>query len=529
MRSLICFCMVKVLLITLLTSTSLFATKYTAAFLNCGAGARALGMGGSFSALGLDATTIHWNPAVMGRLAQPELVLMHSAQFNNFLKYDTGHFVWPNTISGSFGIGYLRLATGDIFFTENLRFHDWGRDNLPGTGDPGEGNGAYDRGERIIYEPGRLKVVNDTEEALFLAYARSITPKLALGGNIKIIRQAVGHYSATGWGFDVGAFYQITSKLSLALTLQDVFGTNIRWQTGHSDIRTINVKPGMAYKIDLSKINSHLYLASDVDIRFDRIKRNCDFHLGRASFDFHLGLEYWFYRMLAMRIGTEQRSLTAGTGIRLGFFEIDYAFTGFDLGNTHRISLTLHRPTRKQKSTTEADISIPVQPEEEISIEPQHQPEPTIEIQPQQAEKDLKRTEKPTVGVDKEKSILTEILIGTILFESGSAVLTPTAHSELKLIIEELANYPHQIIKVVGHTDNRPIHTSEFPTNDMLSVERAWQVKKFLIINGNIQAERIEILGMGALKPVTSNDSSAGRRLNRRAEIYITPQKISQE
>jgi len=63
--------------------------KYTAAFLNIGAGARAAGMGSSFSALGLDATTIHWNPAAMGRLTQPEIVLMHSAQFNNLLKYDT--------------------------------------------------------------------------------------------------------------------------------------------------------------------------------------------------------------------------------------------------------------------------------------------------------------------------------------------------------------------------------------------------------------------------------------------------------
>jgi len=511
----------------LFQATPAFAgKKYTAAFLNIGAGARAAGMGSSFSALGLDATTIHWNPAAMGRLTQPEVVLMHSVQFNNLLKYDTGHFVLPNIVSGSFGIGYIRLATGDIFFTENLRFYDWGQDNLPGTGDPGEGDGKHNPGERVIYDEGRLKIVNDAEQALFLSYARQVSARLAIGGNLKYLWQSVGQYSSSGWGFDLGAIYDLTPRLTLALSLQDVFGTIVRWSTGHSDTRTINVKPGFAYRIDLPSLASQVNLASDVDIRFDNIKENCDFHAGPASFDFHLGLEYWLYQMIALRVGSEQQSFTAGAGIKISFFEIDYAFSGFDLGNTHRISLTLHRPTfgkkiPKAKKPTKVAVIEKEKPEQP---EPEKQPAtPTVEGKKPIKTENLPESQKTKVP---EQLPITELkLVGSINFETGKTDLRPSSIQALKTIAKELRKYPHQIIKIIGHTDNRRIKTPQFPDNQALSEARTNVVRNYLVKNEMIEPTRIITVGMSASQPVASNESEAGRRLNRRAEVFVAVEK----
>ena len=496
--------------------------KYTAAFLNIGAGARAAGMGGSFGALGLDATTIFWNPAAMGRLARPEIVLMHSTQFSNLLNYDTGHFVWPNTVEGSFGLGFMRLATGDIYFTENLPYYDWGADNLPGTGDPGEGDRKHNPGERVIYDPSRLRIVNDSEQALFLSYARQLNSRLAVGGNIKLIWQSVGQYSSSGWGFDLGAIYDLTPRLTAALSLQDVSGTKVHWSTRHNDTRTINLRPGLAYSLPLPSLSSHINLASDVDIRFDHIKENTDFHFGAASFDLHFGLEYWLHQTIALRVGSERKSLTAGAGIKISFFEVDYAFTGFELGSSHRISLTLHRPRfgkKGAKPSKRLPVPKPVAPKPPAEIEEQPAMEAEKPTEP------LRRPEREEPRATEKLPVLEQKLVGSIKFEIGSADLRPPSIPALAAIAKELKEYPHQRIKIVGHTDNRRIQTPEFPNNQALSLARAKVVRDFLVETGGIESERILVEGRGASQPVASNDTVAGRSMNRRAEIFLTAKR----
>jgi len=521
----------------------LASSKYTAAFLNIGAGARAAAMGGSFSALGLDATTIYWNPAALGRLSQPEIVLMHSTQFNNLLKYDTGHLVIPNTVSGSFGIGYLRLATGDIYFTDDLGYYDWGQDNLPGTGDPGEGDGKHNPGEMIIYDQGRLKVVNDAEQAIFLSYAHQVLPRLALGGNIKYLWQSVGRYSSFGWGIDLGAIYDVSSHLTLALNLQDVFGTVVRWSTGHTDNRTINIRPAIAYRLPLPALASQLNLASDVDLRFDNIKKNCDAHIGRASFDFHVGAEYWLYQTLALRVGSERKSLTAGGGVRISFFEVDYAFNAVDLGNTHRISLTLHQPPFTKKCTHRAKkkdrasaplgnhASAPLGKRDSTALGKQdstaalgkRQTVPGTIVE-QETTEEIKQS--PETSVTEALPLTAPKLVGVIYFDEGRAELLPASISELTAIAAELKNYPQQRIQIIGHTDSRRIQTADFPDNQILSEARAKVVAAFLSQREQIEAARITTSGLGATQPVAPNDSDSGRSKNRRVEVSISAERF---
>src|SRR4026208_326573 len=71
-----------------LTSYSQFR-KYSNEFLNIGAGARGLAMGGSQVASVQDGTSGYWNPAgLVGVKNNPELNLMHAEYFAGIGKYD---------------------------------------------------------------------------------------------------------------------------------------------------------------------------------------------------------------------------------------------------------------------------------------------------------------------------------------------------------------------------------------------------------------------------------------------------------
>lgn len=107
----------------------------------------------------------------------------------------------------------------------------------------------------------------------------------------------------------------------------------------------------------------------------------------------------------------------------------------------------------------------------------------------------------------------------TLLFSSGSAELTAPARELLEKIATVLAVAPNQI-KVEGHTDNLPIHTSQFPSNWELSVIRSTNVVQ-LLQNDGISPDRLSAAGYGEYRPIVSNDTEAGRSKNRRIDLII--------
>ena len=107
----------------------------------------------------------------------------------------------------------------------------------------------------------------------------------------------------------------------------------------------------------------------------------------------------------------------------------------------------------------------------------------------------------------------------TLLFESGSADITVRARDILEKISTVLAVEPNQI-KVEGHTDNLPINTANFPSNWELSVIRSTNVVHILLHDG-ISPDRLSAAGYGEFRPISSNDTDAGRGKNRRIDLII--------
>ena len=112
----------------------------------------------------------------------------------------------------------------------------------------------------------------------------------------------------------------------------------------------------------------------------------------------------------------------------------------------------------------------------------------------------------------------------TVLFDSGSAVVTPYAHQILNKISVVIGAIPNHI-KVEGHTDNMPINTPQFKSNWELSVIRATNVSHILIDEGSINPNSLSVTGYGEYRPVTTNETELGRTRNRRVDLVILRSK----
>jgi outer membrane protein OmpA-like peptidoglycan-associated protein/uncharacterized coiled-coil protein SlyX len=104
-----------------------------------------------------------------------------------------------------------------------------------------------------------------------------------------------------------------------------------------------------------------------------------------------------------------------------------------------------------------------------------------------------------------------------IEFASESATLAPGADRTLAKVAELLAAYPGRPVLIRGHTDG----LGDAGYNQALSADRAEAVREFLAGRFRIDAERIDVEGLGESRPIASNDTAQGRRANRRVEIVI--------
>ena len=308
------------------------ATKYAGEFLTLGVGARPLGMGGSFVAISDDSTAAYWNPAGLGHLSHSEVSFMHSS-LGDLNSYDFINYVQPFGGNTSVGLSWLRVGVDDIPVT-----------NLPiPSGGVGPGN-----------RPEIERTFSNTDNAFILSYGTGIGPeswRLFAGGNAKLIYiSTLQNFNAIGFGGDLGILWQSdwdkASQFSVGAMAQDFFKTKLYWNTppnkpeqaSNTDTINPNFKIGFSYSIDATALNGRLLLTVDTDSLY--------------SFEMRYGAEYVFAKLLALRIGLQERKgvtttrlMTAGAGLKLSFltgaaFSVDYAYLGNEeLGASNRISI----------------------------------------------------------------------------------------------------------------------------------------------------------------------------------------------
>lgn len=127
---------------------------------------------------------------------------------------------------------------------------------------------------------------------------------------------------------------------------------------------------------------------------------------------------------------------------------------------------------------------------------------------------------KGKVEVTPEERGLVISLKEALLFNIGSAELTPGARDVIMSVGQMLAGMPNNI-RVEGHTCNLPIKTAHFPSNWELSTARATNVVKFLINQVGMQPDKLSATGYGEFRPLGPNTSEINRAKNRRVDIVI--------
>ncbi len=123
------------------------------------------------------------------------------------------------------------------------------------------------------------------------------------------------------------------------------------------------------------------------------------------------------------------------------------------------------------------------------------------------------------IGVSEERLGVTITIKAGIIFEAQTDGFSKDSRSVLEAVTKVLSQVDNPII-ITGHTDSIPVEAPPFNSNWGLSAARALAVLSYLESRG-IEASRLAAYGMGANRPITSNNTEAGRRLNRRVEITI--------
>jgi len=111
-----------------------------------------------------------------------------------------------------------------------------------------------------------------------------------------------------------------------------------------------------------------------------------------------------------------------------------------------------------------------------------------------------------------------------VLFKTGQANLVPEAREKLAKVAGILATHKGLRIEADGFTDS----TGTATTNEKLSASRAQAARDFLVGQG-VPADAIVSRGFGADRPIAGNDTAEGRQENRRVELVVSGEGITEE
>lgn len=318
--------------------------KYSNEFLNIGAGARGLAMGGSQAASVKDGTSGYWNPAgLTGVQDNTSINLMHASYFSNIAKYDYASVAIPvNDNKRTLGLSILRFAVDDI----------------PNTLFLVEPDGS------INYN--NIQTFSSADYAFLFSMAQKIkdeeNKKISFGVNAKIIYRKVGTF-ASAWGFGIDAGLRMERKnWSVGIVAKDLTTTFNAWSfkftekekevlyltrneipVKSTELTAPRVTVGGSYNFQLGK-NVNLLAEADMDFTFDG-RRNTVISGDPISIDPHLGIEAAIHKVFFVRVGiynfqkaladtdtTNQKKVwiyqpSLGAGFKIKHVSIDYAFS----------------------------------------------------------------------------------------------------------------------------------------------------------------------------------------------------------
>jgi len=253
--------------------------------------ARSLGLGGAFVALADEPMGTLWNPAGLSLLYQNEAHFETARLYEDTGTYGFG-FAMPSRHLPSFAVSILSLNSGNFDRTDELN-------------DP-------------------LGSFSETDLALLLSASKAFSPRFSAGASLKVVRQSVEEFGATGVGGDFGLMYDLTPSLRVGASVQNVGGPNLSLRETQ-ETYPVHYRAGLATRV----LNGKGTIAGEID------------QTEVTGLTMHVGGEYWLYPQVAVRFGYNDDAPSGGMSYRFpSGFEVRYALTDDDLGMTHRLGVS---------------------------------------------------------------------------------------------------------------------------------------------------------------------------------------------
>jgi hypothetical protein len=271
--------------------------------LRVGQGPRAAALGEAYVSIADDASAIYWNPAGLGRIDATRLGVSHQQWFMD-IKDEVANAAL-STGTGAVGLG--------LVYSGDPGIETWSDDNMPGD------------------------TVRAWSAIVSAGYGTRVADRVWLGGSAKGLYENLHVLHGMGAAIDFGFVARPLPALSLGIV-----GRNIGTMLYGQDAEWLPVELALGASTSLSRFNA----TADVVLPFDN------------SANVRCGLEYMPMNGLAVRVGYRTApadigtlgiasGLTAGIGVLVGNFSVDYAFTPYGkLGTAHRIGLQARLPRK---------------------------------------------------------------------------------------------------------------------------------------------------------------------------------------
>jgi outer membrane protein OmpA-like peptidoglycan-associated protein len=118
--------------------------------------------------------------------------------------------------------------------------------------------------------------------------------------------------------------------------------------------------------------------------------------------------------------------------------------------------------------------------------------------------------------IKSETKEILKFVTQNVLFYTNSARLTEESYQVLNKVLDVLYDYQDYAMLISGFTDN----VGGIASNQVLSENRAAACLNYLVSKG-IDSSRLVFRGFGEAAPIATNDTDAGRKLNRRVEFSL--------
>ncbi len=318
--------------------------KYSNEFLNIGAGARGLAMGGAVISNQNDVYAPMWNPAgLMGVETDWQGAAMHAEYFESIAKYDYIGFAKAlDNNGGVLGISIVRLGGVNILNTTQMI--------------DSEGNIDYDK----------ITQFSQADYAGIISYAFNPggNHRLDVGISAKLVYRNVGKFANRfGFGFDLGAIYHSDTDWNYGFMLRDATTTVNFWTINQDELSTVvngeefNPAPTDRMEITMPKLNlgvsknfelnRDLELLPEAGLNVDFAKTAALISTDFASITPYAGAELKFQDLIFVRLGVNRfQTVTdiedlkrkvsfqpsAGIGIKYRGLTLDYAITNSGIG-----------------------------------------------------------------------------------------------------------------------------------------------------------------------------------------------------